>query len=62
MLDTDAAEEARQFYEDVPAETLGFFLKGASSLDWGMKNLLAKIINPNSGRTVMYAIDLYETL
>ncbi len=57
MPDTDATKEAKQFYEDVPAETLGFFLKGASSLDWGMKNRLARIFNPESGRTVMFAID-----
>ena len=57
MPDTDATKEAKQFYEDVPAKTLGFFLKGASSLDWGMKNRLARIFNPESGRTVMFAID-----
>ena len=57
MPDTDATKEAKQFYEDVPAETPGFFLKGASSLDWGMKNRLARIFNPESGRTVMFAID-----
>jgi putative autoinducer-2 (AI-2) aldolase len=35
----------------------GFFLKGASALDWGMKNRLARIFNPDSGNTVMLAID-----
>jgi putative autoinducer-2 (AI-2) aldolase len=38
-------------------KTPGFFLKGAGSLDWGMKNRLARIFNPDSGRTVMLAID-----
>jgi len=57
MPDTDAVKEAKKFYEDVPAKTPGFFLKGAGSLDWGMKNRLARIFNPNSGRTVMFAID-----
>ena len=57
MPDTDSAKEAKQFYEDVPAKTPGFFLKGAGSLDWGMKNRLARIFNPKSGRTVMFAID-----
>jgi len=38
-------------------ETHGFFLKGASSLDWGMKNRLSRIFNPQSGRTVMLAVD-----
>ncbi|MBN2211913.1 MAG: 3-hydroxy-5-phosphonooxypentane-2,4-dione thiolase [Sedimentisphaerales bacterium] len=57
MADLDAPKEAKQFYEDVPQETPGFFLKGAGSLDWGMKNRLARIFNPESGRTVMLAID-----
>ena len=35
----------------------GFFLKGASALDWGMKNRLSRIFNPDSGNTVMLAID-----
>jgi len=57
MADTDAVKEAKKFYEDIPAKTPGFFLKGAGSLDWGMKNRLARIFNPGSGRTVMFAID-----
>ena len=57
MADTDAVKEAKKFYEDVPMETPGFFLKGSGSLGWGMKNRLARIFNPESGRTVMLAID-----
>ncbi len=57
MADTDGAKEAKKFYEDVPMETAGFFLKGSGSLGWGMKNRLARIFNPASGRTVMLAID-----
>lgn len=57
MADTDAVREAKQFQEDIPTSTPGFFLKGAGSLDWGMKNRLARIFNPDSGRTVMLAID-----
>ncbi|MBI4025900.1 MAG: 3-hydroxy-5-phosphonooxypentane-2,4-dione thiolase [Verrucomicrobia bacterium] len=57
MADTDAVKEAKKFYEDIPMKTPGFFLKGAGSLDWGMKNRLARIFNPDSGRTVMLAID-----
>ncbi len=53
MADTDAVKGAKKFYEDVPMETRGFFLKGASSLDWGMKNRLSRIFNPDTGRTVM---------
>jgi putative autoinducer-2 (AI-2) aldolase len=57
MPDVDSAKEAKKFFEDVPMDTPGFFLKGAGSLDWGMKNRLSRIFNPATGRTVMFAID-----
>jgi putative autoinducer-2 (AI-2) aldolase len=57
MPEADSAKGEKKFYEDVPMKTPGFFLKGASSLDWGMKNRLARIFNPDTGRTVMFAID-----
>ena len=57
MAEADAGKEDKRFYEDVPMERHGFFLKGAGSLDWGMKNRLSRIFNPDSGRTVMLAID-----
>jgi len=57
MPDIDDLKEAKQFYADTPQKTEGFFLKGSNSLDWGMKNRLARIFNPKSGRTVMLAID-----
>ncbi|VEN73317.1 putative aldolase [Candidatus Desulfarcum epimagneticum] len=57
MPDMDGMKEAKQFYADTPQKTEGFFLKGSNSLDWGMKNRLARIFNPKSGRTVMLAID-----
>jgi 3-hydroxy-5-phosphonooxypentane-2,4-dione thiolase len=57
MADTDGIKEAKMFYADKPQKTEGFFLKGSNSLDWGMKNRLARIFNPASGRTVMLAID-----
>jgi len=57
MPDIDSSKKAKQYYEDVPMETAGFFLKGAGALDWGMKNRLSRIFNPDTGRTVMFAID-----
>jgi len=57
MPEADAGKEGKKFYEDVEMETQGFFLKGAGSLDWGMKNRLSRIFNPKSGKTVMLAID-----
>jgi|TARA_B100002003_G_C14151803_1_gene553996 putative autoinducer-2 (AI-2) aldolase len=57
MPDADGLKEAKKFFSDIPQTTEGFFLKGSNSLDWGMKNRLARIFNPKSGRTVMLAID-----
>ena len=57
MADIDELKEAKKFYTDIPQKTERFFLKGSNSLDWGMKNRLAQIFNPESGRTVMLAID-----
>jgi len=57
MPEIDSAKGEKKFYEDVPMKTEGFFLKGAGSLDWGMKNRLSRIFNPATGRTVMFAID-----
>ncbi len=57
MPEADTTKKEKQYYEDVPMATQGFFLKGASSLDWGMKNRLARIFNPQTARTVMLAVD-----
>ncbi len=50
-------KDAKDFHVDVPMRSEPFFLRGSNSLDWGLKNRLAKIFNPDSGRTVMLAID-----
>ena len=57
MPDMDGMKDGKQYFTDIPQKTEGFFLKGSNSLDWGMKNRLARIFNPESGRTVMLAID-----
>jgi putative autoinducer-2 (AI-2) aldolase len=49
--------DAKDYGIGVPQKTEGFFLKGAGHLDWGMKDRLARIFNPKSGRTVMLAFD-----
>jgi 3-hydroxy-5-phosphonooxypentane-2,4-dione thiolase len=56
MPETDTGKE-KNFHGDVPVSNEGFFLKGANSYDWGMKNRLARIFRPDTGRTVMLAID-----
>ena len=57
MPEADTSKKEKQFYADVPQKTPGFFLKGSGNYDWGMKNRLARIFNPDSGRTVMLAVD-----
>ncbi|MBT8349611.1 MAG: 3-hydroxy-5-phosphonooxypentane-2,4-dione thiolase [Deltaproteobacteria bacterium] len=57
MPDIDQMKEGKKYYTDVPQKNDGFFLKGSNSLDWGMKNRLARIFNPETGRTVMLAVD-----
>jgi len=53
----EADKEGERYQADKPQAALGFFLKGSHQLDWGMKNRLARTFNPQSGRTVMLAID-----
>ena len=57
MADLEGRKELKEFHLDVPARNEAFFLKGSNALDWGMKNRLARIFSPQSGRTVMLAID-----
>src|SRR5215813_9635843 len=53
----EADREGQRFSADQRQAAPGFFLKGSHQLDWGMKNRLARVFNPASGRTVMLAID-----
>src|SRR6204780_3119969 len=56
MPEADTGKE-KNFRGDVAVPNEGFFLKGANAYDWGMKNRLARIFRPDTGRTVMLAID-----
>jgi 3-hydroxy-5-phosphonooxypentane-2,4-dione thiolase len=53
----EADIEGARYQADRPQLAPGFFLKGAHQLDWGMKNRLARTFNPETGRTVMLAVD-----
>src|SRR5437763_15523583 len=53
----EADQEGQRYAPDQVQKALGFFLKGSHQLDWGMKNRLARVFDPTSGRTVMLAID-----
>jgi putative autoinducer-2 (AI-2) aldolase len=56
MPEADTRDD-KDFHAEIPAADHGFFLKGSSAYDWGMKNRLARIFRPETGRTVMLAID-----
>src|SRR5919201_1731610 len=53
----EADEEGKRYEVGQPQLAPGFYLKGSHQLDWGMKNRLARVFDPASGRTVMLAID-----
>lgn len=57
MPEADESKKEKQFYIDTPARSEPFFLKGSNALDWGLKNRLSNIFNPETGKTVMLAID-----
>ena len=53
----EADHEGQRYAPDQRQEALGFYLKGSHQLDWGMKNRLARVFDPASGRTEMLAVD-----
>jgi len=53
----DEIKEGDQYHTNIRQKAEGFFLKGSNSLEWGMKDRLARIFRPSSGRTVMLAFD-----
>jgi 3-hydroxy-5-phosphonooxypentane-2,4-dione thiolase len=57
MADQDEVKSGKDFGLGIPVKQHSFFVKGADNLDWGMKNRLARIFSPSSGKTVMLAID-----
>ena len=57
MADKDSIQETHNYYLDIPMKSEPFMLRGSNSLDWGMKNRMSNIFLPESGRTVMLAID-----
>lgn len=53
----EADREGKRYRADQPQAAPGFYLKGSHQLDWGMKNRLARTFKPETGRTVMLAVD-----
>lgn len=57
MADLDDIKEGKEYGIGRPQENKAFYLKGSGALDWGMQSRLARIFNPDTGRTVMLAFD-----
>lgn len=58
MADKDGFKVAKDYHVGVPfANQEGFYVKGANSLDWGMKKHISNIFNTKSGNSVMFAFD-----
>jgi len=57
MAEQDFSKKEKNYYTDIPQTCEAFFLKGSNGYDWGMRNRLARIFNPKSGKTVMLAFD-----
>lgn len=57
MADLDGNINAKQFHPDIPGARFAHSIRGAANLDWGMQNRLSRILDPNTGRTVMLAFD-----
>jgi len=57
MPEADVSIKEKSYFTDIPQQNELFFLKGSNNYDWGMKNRLARIFNPESGKTVMLAFD-----
>ena len=57
MPEADTSSKDKQYHPEIPQQMKPFPLKGAGSYDWGMKNRLARTFDPETGRTVMLAVD-----
>jgi len=57
MAEADYSKKEKNYHTGIPQKSEAFFLKGSNAYDWGMKNRLARIFNPKSGKTVMLAFD-----
>src|SRR5271168_5090878 len=57
MADLEDLQDGKNYYLDLPQRSTPSRIKGSNALDWGMKNRLARIFDPQDARTVMLAID-----
>ncbi|MCF7731777.1 MAG: 3-hydroxy-5-phosphonooxypentane-2,4-dione thiolase [Akkermansiaceae bacterium] len=57
MAEQDNTKDAADYGIGIPVKQHPFFLKGLEHADWGIKDRLSRIFNPQSGNTVMLAFD-----
>ncbi|MEI6676677.1 MAG: 3-hydroxy-5-phosphonooxypentane-2,4-dione thiolase [Verrucomicrobiota bacterium] len=57
MAELDNTKDANDYGIGIPVKQHPFFLKGLEHAEWGMKDRLSRIFNPQSGNTVMLAFD-----
>ena len=57
MAEQDHNKDAADYGIGIPVTQHPFFLKGLEHADWGIKDRLSRIFNPQSGNTVMLAFD-----
>ena len=57
MADLDDIRDGKNFGLGQDIDNQGFYLKGCDNMGWGMKERMARIFRPDSGRTVMLAFD-----
>lgn len=57
MADLDDIRDGKSFGLGQGIENQSFYLKGCDNMGWGMKERMARIFRPDSGRTVMLAFD-----
>lgn len=57
MAEKDNNKDAADFGIGIPVKKNPFFLKGLEHADWGIKDRMSRIFNPQSGNTVMLAFD-----
>ena len=55
MAEQDNNKDAADYGIGIPVKQHPFFLKGLEHADWGIKDRLSRIFNPQSGNTVMLA-------
>jgi len=57
MADAIGNKVAHDYHLDIPVTQDAYFVKGMNNTDWGMKDRLSRIFNPQSGNTIMLAFD-----